>query len=128
MSVRGAAVLGIGSMVGAGIFGVLDVRFPSSGGLIEYLVAGFGDGRLVGIAGYRPRADPEANIVIALAAIVVLAFFAVDTLRNDPMTFVAILALTVLAVVLERTWKGTPAEAGAPAADAEAVERFIQTG
>ena len=28
-----------------------------------------------------------------------LAFFAVDTLRNDPWTFVAIVAIAVLAVV-----------------------------
>src|SRR5689334_20770804 len=84
MSVRGAAFLGIGSMVGAGIFALLGeagavagaavwmsflfagivagllgytavklgTRFPSSGGLIEYLVAGFGKGRLVGIAAW----------------------------------------------------------------------------
>ncbi len=70
---------------------------------------------LVAVAGYRRRADTGANIVLALAAIVVavvvLAFFAVDTLRNDPATFVAIIALTVLAVVLELTWKGTPQRA-----------------
>ena len=80
MSVRGAAFLGIGAMVGAGIFALLGeagavagsavwlsfllagivagllgytvvklgVRFPSSGGLIAYLMEGFGNGRLVG--------------------------------------------------------------------------------
>src|SRR4051795_12422143 len=84
MSVRGAAFLGIGAMVGAGIFALLGqagavagsavwlsfllagivagllgytavklgVRYPSSGGLIAYLVAGFGNGRLVGIAAW----------------------------------------------------------------------------
>ena len=90
MSVRGAAFLGIGAMVGAGIFALLGeagtvagsavwlsfllagivaallgytvvklgVRYPSSGGLIAYLMQGFGNGRLVGIAswlGYSPR-------------------------------------------------------------------------
>ena len=80
MTVRGAAFLGIGAMVGAGIFALLGeagavagaavwlsfllagivaallgytvvklgVRYPSSGGLIAYLVEGFGNGRLVG--------------------------------------------------------------------------------
>jgi amino acid transporter len=80
--VRGATVLGIGSMIGAGIFALLGeagavagaavwisflfggvvagllgyvcaklgMRFPSSGGLITYLIEGFGKGRLVGIA------------------------------------------------------------------------------
>src|SRR3954471_19195849 len=84
MSVRGAMLLGVGSMVGAGIFALLGeagagaggaawlsfllagvvagligytavklgVRYPSSGGLIAYLIAGFGNGRLVGIASW----------------------------------------------------------------------------
>ncbi len=84
MSVRGAAFLGIGAMVGAGIFALLGeaatvagsavwlsfllagivasllgytivklgVRYPSSGGLIAYLIEGFGNGRLVGIAAW----------------------------------------------------------------------------
>src|SRR5918993_1270992 len=78
MSVSGAAFLGIGAMVGAGIFALLGeagavagaavwlsfllagvvagvlgyaivklgVRFPSSGGIIAYLVEGYGNGRL----------------------------------------------------------------------------------
>ena len=84
MTVRGATMLGIGAMVGAGIFALLGeagtvagsavwisfllagivaallsynvvklgVRYPSSGGLIAYLVEGFGNGRLVGIASW----------------------------------------------------------------------------
>ena len=84
MTVRGAAFLGIGAMVGAGIFALLGeagavagaavwlsfllagivagllgytvvklgVRFPSSGGLIAYLIEGFGNGRLVGVASW----------------------------------------------------------------------------
>jgi amino acid transporter len=84
VTVRGAAFLGIGAMVGAGIFALLGeagavagaavwlsfllagivagllgytvvklgVRFPSSGGLTAYLIEGFGNGRLVGIASW----------------------------------------------------------------------------
>jgi amino acid transporter len=84
VSVRGAAFLGIGAMVGAGIFALLGeagtvagsavwlsfllagivaallgynvvklgVRYPSSGGLIAYLLEGFGNGRLVGISSW----------------------------------------------------------------------------
>ena len=37
---------------------------------------------------------------------VVLAFFAVDTLRNAPETFAALIAVAVLAVVLDLVWKG----------------------
>jgi amino acid transporter len=100
LTVRGAAVLGIGSMIGAGIFALLGeagavagaavwvsfliggvvagllgyvcaklgMRFPSSGGLITYLIEGFGEGRLVGIAcwlGYM------AAIVIVTAMVAV---------------------------------------------------------
>jgi amino acid transporter len=84
ITVRGATFLGVGSMIGAGIFALLGeagavagsavwmsfliggivatllgyvcvklgTRFPSSGGLITYLVEGFGRGRLVGIASW----------------------------------------------------------------------------
>jgi amino acid transporter len=84
ISVTGAAFLGIGAMIGAGIFALLGeaagvagsavwlsfllagivtsllaynvvklgIRYPSSGGLIEYLMRGFGNGRLLGIASW----------------------------------------------------------------------------
>jgi amino acid transporter len=100
LTVRGATVLGIGSMIGAGIFALLGeagavagaavwisfliggvvagllgytcaklgMRFPSSGGLITYLIEGFGLGRLVGVAvwlGYM------AAIVIVTAMVAV---------------------------------------------------------
>ena len=84
LSIVGVAVLGIGSMVGAGIFALLGeaavvagsavwlsfllaggvtillaynviklgIRYPSSGGLIEYLRQGFGNGRLLGVASW----------------------------------------------------------------------------
>jgi amino acid transporter len=84
MTLRGAVSLGVGAMVGAGIFALLGeagtvagsavwvsfliaglvsgllgyalvklgVRYPSSGGLITYLIAAFGNGRVVGIASW----------------------------------------------------------------------------
>ena len=64
---------------------------------------------LVGVAGYRRRADTGSLAVVVLAAIaataVVLVFFAVDTLRNAPETFAAIVAIALLAVVLDAAWK-----------------------
>jgi amino acid transporter len=60
---------------------------------------------LVALAGWRRRADTGANPVIAVAAIgvsaIVLGFFAVDTARNAPATFVAIIGLGALAITLE---------------------------
>ena len=84
MSVVGAAFLGLGAMVGAGIFALLGqagaiagsavwvsfaiaglislllgyavaklgVRYPSSGGLIAYLIEGFGRGHVTGVASW----------------------------------------------------------------------------
>ena len=95
MSVRGAAFIGIGSMVGpasspcsarpavlagsavwlsfllAGLvtgllaYNVvkLGIRYPSEGGLIEYLRQGFGNGRLLGIASWLGYA--AAFVVVA---------------------------------------------------------------
>ena len=64
---------------------------------------------LVGLAGYRLRSETGASAAIVLlgmaATAIVLAFFAVDTLRNAPETFVAILAMTLLAVSLDIVWK-----------------------
>jgi amino acid transporter len=63
---------------------------------------------LVGVAGYRRRADTGSNVAIVLAAIavtaLVLAFFAVDTLRHAPQTFTAIVLIAVLALALEVLW------------------------
>jgi amino acid transporter len=60
---------------------------------------------LVGLAGWRRRADTNSNPVIVLSAIaviaIVLGFFAVDTFQTAPETFIAIIALGLLAVVLD---------------------------
>ena len=100
LTVRGATFLGVGSMIGAGIFALLGeagavagaavwlsflvggvvalllgyvcvklgTRYPSSGGLITYLVEGFGKGRLVGIASWLGYI---AAVVIVIAMVVV---------------------------------------------------------
>jgi len=50
--------------------------------------------------------------------LVVLAFFAVDTVRNAPQTFTAIVVVGALAVILDLVWKRArgepPAGAAAP--------------
>ena len=70
---------------------------------------------LVGVTGYRRRADTGSLAVVVLTAIaataVVLAFFAVDTLRNAPETFAAIVGIALLAVTLDAVWKRVRAEA-----------------
>jgi amino acid transporter len=64
---------------------------------------------LVGFAGYRLRSTTGAHgsiVLVGMAAtVIVLGFFAVDTLRNAPETFTAIVAIGLLAVVLDLVWK-----------------------
>ena len=81
---------------------------------------------LVGIAGYRLRAETGAQPIVVIGAIavtaIVLAFFAVDTLRNEPATFTAIVAITLLSILLDFLWKRsrsarTQATAAATGAD-----------
>jgi amino acid transporter len=64
---------------------------------------------LVGLAGYRLRSETGASaaiVVVGIAAtVIVLGFFAVDTLRNDPETFGVIVVMTLLAVGLDLAWK-----------------------
>jgi amino acid transporter len=64
---------------------------------------------LVGVAAYRLRAEIGALVAVVLAAIaltgLVLVFFAIDTARNSPETFTAIMVITALAIVLDLVWK-----------------------
>jgi amino acid transporter len=118
MSVRGAVFLGVGSMVGAGIFALLGEAGAVAGAAVwvSFLLAGI----VAGLLGYTAVTlgvrFPSRGGVIAIAAIgvtaVVLVFFAVDTLRNDAWTFVAIVLIAVLAVVLDAIWKRRAPMAG----------------
>ena len=64
---------------------------------------------LVGVAAYRLRVEIGALVAVVLAAIavtgLVLVFFAIDTVRNSPETFSAIVGMAALAVVLDAVWK-----------------------
>jgi amino acid transporter len=64
---------------------------------------------LVGIAGYKLRSETGASVPVVLlgmaVTVIVLGFFAVDTLRNDPETFGAIVGMTLLAVLLDLVWQ-----------------------
>jgi chromate transport protein ChrA len=64
---------------------------------------------LIGVATYRLRDEIGAKLGVILVAVaataVVLVFFAIDTLRNAPETFVAIVVIALLAVVLDTVWK-----------------------
>jgi amino acid transporter len=102
MTLRGAVFLGIGAMVGAGIFALLGqagaiagaavwisflvaglisvclgygmakmgAHYPSSGGLITYLIQGFGNGRLVGVAAWLGY----LTAIVVVGAMVAVSF------------------------------------------------------
>jgi amino acid transporter len=78
---------------------------------------------LVGFAAYRLRAEIGALVAVVLAAIaltaLVLVFFAIDTLRNSPETFTAIIAITALAVLLDAVWKNLRQEPPPATADTQ---------
>ncbi|MGH3043842.1 MAG: hypothetical protein ACRDM2_03865, partial [Gaiellaceae bacterium] len=66
---------------------------------------------LVGASGYRLRKETGSIGAIVLLAMattaIVLVFFGIDTLRNAPETFIAIVCVTALAVILDLVWKRT---------------------
>ncbi len=102
MSLRGAVSLGIGAMVGAGIFALLGeagaiagagvwvsfliaglisialgygmaklgAKYPSAGGLITYLIQGFGNGRLVAVAAWLGY----LTAIVVVGAMVAVSF------------------------------------------------------
>jgi hypothetical protein len=64
---------------------------------------------LLCVAGLRLRHETGARvvpmIVAAVASLVVLVSFVVDTLQNEPRTFVSMLLIGALSVVLDAGWK-----------------------
>src|SRR3982751_2823086 len=113
LTVRGATFLGIGSMIGAGIFALLGEagavagaavwisfligggvalllgyvcvklgsRYPSSDGLITYLIEGFGRGRLVGIASWLGYI--AAMVIVTAMVAVSFGSYAVSLFVGD---------------------------------------------
>jgi amino acid transporter len=64
---------------------------------------------LVGAAGYQRRADTGSNTVVVLLAIgvtvVVLGFFAVDIIRNDLGSFIAIIGIGAASIILDAIFR-----------------------
>ena len=80
---------------------------------------------MVGVAAIRVRSDTGSNLLLLLAAVtttlVVLVLFAIDTARNEPRTFVAMLAVGLGAALLDFLWRrqrGRRPSPAMPGADA----------
>ena len=63
---------------------------------------------MLGVAALRLRHETGSSAAVVVAAMalttLVLVLFMVDTLENDPVTFVSTLVITLLAIVLEGLW------------------------
>lgn len=129
MSVWGAAFLGVGSMVGAGVFALfgeaaaiagsavwisfllggivsallgyvvvkLGVKYPSAGGLVAYLLKGFGDGRITSVTAWLYYFS--ALIVTAMVS-VSFGNYAAGLLFGEDASLTTLRALTTAVVVL----------------------------
>jgi amino acid transporter len=137
LSVRQAAFIGVGAMVGAGIFSLLGAagevagsavwisfliagavaglqgysfakfggRYPSAGGLLEYVVRGFGDGHITGIIAWLILA---ANAIVTGMVAVSFGSYASSAVADGSEAWLKVfavlivVAMTVLNVVGSR--------------------------
>ena len=64
---------------------------------------------LVGVGAIRLRHETGSNLAVLVVAVVstllVLVMFGVDTARNEPRTFVAMILAGIIATGLEFAWK-----------------------
>jgi amino acid transporter len=130
LSTRQAAFIGVGAMVGAGIFSLLGAagevagaavwlsfllagvvagfqgysfakfgaRFPSAGGLLEYVARGFGNGHLVGIVAWLVL---SANAIVTAMVAVSFGSYASGALADGDETWIPVFAvLLVVAMTL----------------------------
>jgi amino acid transporter len=110
-------------------FAKLGARYPSAGGLLEYVAKGFGNGHffkldsiasigsavalliftLITAAHLRIRGETGANTVVLVVAIAaaaaVLLTFVFTTLIHEPASIVTLLAILALSVALDLGWK-----------------------
>ncbi|WP_203788763.1 APC family permease [Paractinoplanes rishiriensis] len=134
LSVRQAAFIGVGSMVGAGIFALLGAagevagaavwlsfliagavaalqgysfarlgaRYPSAGGLLEYVAKGFGDGHVTGVTAWLTY---TANAIVTAMVAVSFGSYASDMFSGGSAGWAkffaafVIVAMTVVNVV-----------------------------
>ena len=122
LSVRQAAFIGVGAMVGAGIFSLLGAagevagaavwlsfliagavaglqgysfakfgaRYPSAGGLLEYVVRGFGDGHVTGVIAWLLL---SANAIITGMVAVSFGSYASEAVADGSTAWVKVFAV-----------------------------------
>lgn len=133
MTVRGAAFMGVGAMVGAGIFALLGeagavagsavwlsfllggvvamllgyvvaklgARYPSSGGIVTFLLQGFGNGRLTGVVSwllYFVAIIVTSMVAVSFGSYATALFFENSTTDLWPTVMTTSVVLLVAAV------------------------------
>ncbi|MFD0689065.1 APC family permease [Actinomadura fibrosa] len=128
LTVRQAAFIGVGSMVGAGIFALLGAagevagaavwlsfliagiiavlqgysfarlgaRYPSAGGLLEYVAKGFGDGHLTGVTAWLTY---SANAIVTAMVAVSFGSYASDMFTDGSGAWAKVFAAAVILVM-----------------------------
>lgn len=142
LSVRQAAFIGVGAMVGAGIFallgaagevagaavwlsfliaggvavlqgysfGKLGARYPASGGLLEYVVQGFGNGHVAGVIAWLVFA---VNAIITGMVAVSFGSYASGAWTDNNTTWLKVFAVLVVLVMTGMNVLGSRAVARA---------------
>jgi amino acid transporter len=142
LGIRQAAFIGVGSMVGAGIFSLLGAagavagaavwisfllagvvaalqgysfakfgaRYPSAGGLLEYVRRGYGDGHMLGVMAWLILAT---NAVVTAMVAISFGSYASSALTDSNTTWVKIFAVLLVAVMAGLNVFGSRAVANA---------------
>ena len=128
LGVRQAAFIGVGAMVGAGIFSLLGAagevagaavwvsfliagavaglqgysfakfgaRYPSAGGMLEYVSRGFGDGHVTGVIAWLLLA---ANAIITGMVAVSFGSYASEAIANGSQAWLKVFAVLVVSAM-----------------------------
>jgi amino acid transporter len=128
LSIRQAAFIGVGAMVGAGIFALLGAagevagaavwlsfllagvvallqgysfaklgaRYPSAGGLLEYVAKGFGDGHFTGITAWLTYV---ANAIVTAMVAVSFGSYASSMFTGENAVMVKVFAALIIIVM-----------------------------
>jgi amino acid transporter len=142
LTVRQAAFIGVGAMVGAGIFALLGAagevagsavwvsfllagviaalqgysfaklgaRFPSAGGLMEYVAKGFGDGHVTGVTAWLTY---SANAIVTAMVAVSFGSYASAVFTDEDTTWVKVVAVLIIVVMTTVNIVGSKLVAGA---------------
>lgn len=104
LSVRQAAFIGVGAMVGAGVIAVLQgysfskfgARYPSAGGLLEYVSKGFGDGHFTGVTAWLTYG---ANAIVTAMVAVSFGNYASSMFTDENKVWAKVFAALIVIVM-----------------------------